>query len=311
MELRNIDYFLTVAEEGSLRGAARKLGLTQPALTKAVRRLEDETGVSLFDRRSRGVELTVYGQSFRRHARMFRASMVEAQSELDALRQGTAGLVRLGAGPSFMARIVPDVLRRFRGDHPRVKLQIAGGLDDALKERLRSGSLDLVVAALPPEGAELDLVRIPLMTDEYHVIADRAHPLRCRRQVQLADLLDYPWILPSPSTHLVSRLGVLFATAGLPAPQPMIETDIVATKLQLMDQSDYLSFHAVAHLKAQNVARIAPLAIEGAFWARRAGVMTRRGLEPNPAARALIDMIGAHCRELVAEPNGWSEAAAG
>jgi DNA-binding transcriptional LysR family regulator len=196
VELRNIEYFLAVAAEGSLRAAAKRLGLTQPALTKAMRRLEDEAGVSLFDRRSRGVSLTVYGQCFLRHARTIRAGMAEAESEIQALRNGTSGLVRVGAGPSWQSRVIPEAIRRFRSDRPGVKLRVIGGTDDVLKAELSIGALDMVVAAMP-EGTEApDLEGRALLVDEYRVIADRNHPLQTAAHCTVADLLDFPWICP-------------------------------------------------------------------------------------------------------------------
>lgn len=296
MELRNIEYFLTVAAEGSMRAAAKKLGLTQPALTKAMHRLEAEAGVSLFDRRSRGVSLTVYGESFRRHARTIRAGMAEAESEIRALRDGTSGLVRLGAGPSWQSRVIPDAVRLFRSHRPGVRLRVIGGTDNVLKAELRAGHLDLVVAAVP-EGEEApDLEGRALLVDEYRVIADRGHPLRTAGQSTVADLLDYPWILPNPETYLVRRLEVLMRSHGLTPPRPMIETDILELKLALMRDSTYLSFHAVDHLRSSGVSEIGPLPLEAAGWKRSAGIITRRGVEANPAAAHLADLIEELCR---------------
>jgi DNA-binding transcriptional LysR family regulator len=99
VELRNLEYFLAVVEHGSLRAAAQQLGVTQPALTKAVRRLEDSFGVLLFERRARGVALTTYGSALVRHARDLRSSVRAAWDELGALRTGSAGLVRVGRAP--------------------------------------------------------------------------------------------------------------------------------------------------------------------------------------------------------------------
>ncbi len=296
MELRNIEYFLAVAAEGSMRAAAKKLGLTQPALTKAMRRLEDEAGVSLFDRRSRGVSLTVYGQCFLRHARNIRAGMADAECEIQALRNGTSGLVRVGAGPAWQTRVLPEAIARFRADRPDVQLLVVGGTDDLLKAELRKGALDLAVAAMP-EGAEApDLEGRPLLEDEYRVIADARHPLHAQHNAQIADLLDYPWILPNPQTYLVRRLEVMMRAHGLTPPRPMIETDIVALKLELMRGSPYLSFHAVGHLASSGLPEIKPLSINGASWQRSAGIISRRGIEPNQAAAHLADIIETLCR---------------
>ncbi|MEZ5864240.1 MAG: LysR substrate-binding domain-containing protein [Geminicoccaceae bacterium] len=296
MELRNIEYFLTVAAEGSMRAAAKKLGLTQPALTKAMHRLEDEAGVTLFDRRSRGVSLTVYGESFRRHARTIRAGMAEAESEIQALRNGTSGLIRLGAGPSWQSRVIPEAIRRFRAARPDVQLRVTGSTDDVLKAELRAGHFDLVVAAVPEGDEAPDLESRALLVDEYRVIADRSHPLQTARDSTIADLLDYPWILPNPQTYLVRRLEVLMRSHGLTPPKPMVETDILELKLALMRDSTYLSFHAVGHLRSTGVSDICPIPLEPASWKRSAGIITRHGVEANPAAAHLADLIEELCR---------------
>ncbi|MCB1969165.1 MAG: LysR family transcriptional regulator [Geminicoccaceae bacterium] len=296
MEIRIIDYFLTVAESGSLRAAAKALGLTQPALTKSIRRLEDETGVELFERRARGVTLTEYGRSFLRHARALKASMSEARSEIEALKRGDAGQVRIGAGPSWQTRILPDVLPHFRQHNPGVRIRVMGGHDDALKADLRRGALDLVVAALPEPSDDPDLDTRTLMLDHYRVIADRNHPLHHTDRLEFGRLLDFPWILPARSTYLARRLEVMMRAKGLAPPRAVIETDIVALKLNLMRGSDYLSFHAVGHLEAVAECDIRPLPFPEAGWQRRAGLIMRHGIEPNAATHALIETIESVCR---------------
>jgi DNA-binding transcriptional LysR family regulator len=297
MELRNVDYFLTVASQGSIRGAARKLGLTQPALTKAVRRLEDEAGVPLFERQARGVTLTAYGDAFLRHARALKASMTEASSEIEALKRGTAGVVRIGAGPSWLMRIVPDAVRRFLAERPRAQVEISGGLDDALKISLRDGSLDLVLAAIPDAGLEPDLERESLLVDDYRVIADVGHPLHRSADPGLADFLAFPWILPRSATFMVGRLYALFRSRGLPTPAAVIETDVVPTKLELMRGAPYLSFHAIGHLEELNAAHVRPLAFCEPGWTREAGLIWRRGVEPNPLVGGLVEIIRRLCSE--------------
>jgi DNA-binding transcriptional LysR family regulator len=305
VELRNVDYFLTVVSEGSIRAAARRLGLTQPALTKAVQRLEDEAGVALFDRQARGVTLTNYGEVFLRHARALKASMVEASSEIDALKRGAAGLVRIGAGPSWLVRTIPEAIRRFQKERPRAQVQISGGLDDALKAALRAGELDLVLAALPDRRTESDLDREPLAVDDYRVIADIGHPLHREARPGLADFLAFPWILPRSQTFMVSRLDALFRANGLPTPQPAIETDVVTTKLELMRGTEFLSFHAIGHLRELGVEHIQPLPVGEPGWTREAGLIWRRDIDRPPLVEALAGII----RELSKERAGTKEEA--
>jgi DNA-binding transcriptional LysR family regulator len=300
MELRTIEYFLAIAQQGSLRAAARELGITQPALTKAMRRLEDEAGVALFDRKARGMTLTVYGQSLLRHARALRASLADATSEIRSLRAGTAGLVPVGAGPSWQRAILPEAIALFRSERPGVQLQVTGGTDDHLKAGLRAGTLDVVLAALPDVPLEPDLERKALIYDDYRVVAAAGHPLRRQNAIRLENLLAFPWILSGPETVLAERLRIIFRAHGLPAPEPVIETNITPLKLALMRNSAYLSFHAEMHLEETESGRIGPRDVPGATWRRAAGVMTRKGVEPNPAAAALAGTIERVCARVSA-----------
>ncbi len=296
MDLRTVDYFLTAVARGSLRAAAQELGVTQPALTKAIRRLEDSFGAPLFDRRARGVTPTAYGTALLRHAKDVKAAIHAAREEVDALRSGGAGFVKIGAGPSWQDAVLPDAIAELRTTRPGVRIHVTGGGDDQLKEQLKSGSLDFVLAAVPETPRiEPELAWRPLMADEYCVIADVGHPLRRRRPARTEDLLNYPWILPPATTYMVGRLQHVLRAAGLPAPVPAIETDVIPLKFALMRGSEYLSYHAAAHLRALDPGYIAPIAVPGTRAVRQAGLINRRGADFSPAAEALVRILQRRC----------------
>jgi len=296
MDLRTVDYFLTAVARGSLRAAAQELGVTQPALTKAIRRLEDSFGAPLFDRRARGVTPTAYGTALLRHAKDVKAAIHAAREEIDALRSGGAGFVKVGAGPSWQDAVLPDAIAELRTTRPGVRIHVTGGGDDQLKEQLKSGSLDFVLAAVPETPRiEPELAWRPLMADEYCVIADVGHPLRRRRPARTEDLLNYPWILPPATTYMVGRLQHVLRAAGLPAPVAAIETDVIPLKFALMRGSQYLSYHAAAHLTALDPGFIAPIDVPGTRAVRQAGLINRRGTDFSPAAEALVRILQRRC----------------
>jgi DNA-binding transcriptional LysR family regulator len=109
------------------------------------------------------------------------------------------------------------------------------------------------------------------------------------------DLLAYPWILPSSSTYMVGRLHHLLQAARVPMPVPAIETDVISLKLALMRGSDYLSYHAAAHLASMDSGRIQPLDVPGTRAVRHAGLITRQGIELGPAAQALVAILDRRC----------------
>ncbi len=298
-DLRTVDYFLMAVARGSLRAAAQDLGVTQPALTKAIRRLEDSFGVPLFDRQARGVTPTVYGTAILRHAKDVKAALGAAWDEVEALRTGGAGLVKIGAGPSWQDAVLPEAIAELRTVRPGVRVHVTGSNDDQLKEQLKSGALDFVLAAVPEtQRLEPELAWQPLLADEYCVIADVNHALRKRGNVRPEDLLAYPWILPPATSYMVSRLHHLLRAAGLPPPVPSIETNVITLKFALMRDNDYLSYHAAAHLASLNPGFIEPIEVPGVRTVRQAGLINRRGIDFSPAATALIKILERRCLEL-------------
>ena len=171
-------------------------------------------------------------------------------------------------------------------------IHVTGGGDDQLKEQLKSGALDFVLAAVPETPRiEPEMTWWPLLADEYCVIADIGHPLRRRKKIKAEHLLGYPWILPPATTYMVGRLQHVLRAAGLPAPAAAIETDVIPLKFALMRGSQYLSYHAAAHLTALNPGFIAPIDVPGTRAVRQAGLITRRGTDLSPAAKALVGIL--------------------
>ena len=111
------------------------------------------------------------------------------------------------------------------------------------------------------------------------------------------DLLAYPWILPPATSYMVGRLHHLLRAAGLPPPLPSIETDVMPLKLALMKDSDYLSYHAAAHLAGFAPGHIKPIEVPGTRTVRQAGLINRRGIDFSPAAKALIRILERICVE--------------
>jgi len=295
-DLRTIEYFIAAVARRSLRAAAQELGVTQPALTKAIRRLEDSFGAPLFDRQARGVTPTAYGTALLRHAKDVQAAVRAAREEVDALRTGSVGLAKVGAGPSWQDAVLPEAIAELRMTRPGIRVHVTGGGDDQLKEQLKIGALDFVLAAVPETPRlEPELAWKPLLADEYCVVADIGHPLRRRHAVRAEDLLGYPWILPPATTYMVGRLHHLLRAAGLPAPVPAIETDVMPLKFALMRDSEYLSYHASAHLAALGPGHIAPLEVPGTRAVRQAGLINRRGADLSPAAKSLVGILQRRC----------------
>jgi DNA-binding transcriptional LysR family regulator len=175
MELRHLRYFTTIAEERSITRAAERLWIAQPGLSTQIRRLEAELGVKLFERHSRGVDLTDAGEVFLERARAALAAAELARSTGSDLEAGVVGTVRLGVATEAPAHVVPSLLAAFGRERPEVDVSVLQSYSGALLRDLRDGRLDAVVAASIFGSAELRSVR--LASEPWVVLVGPGHRL--------------------------------------------------------------------------------------------------------------------------------------
>ncbi|MEV6877523.1 LysR family transcriptional regulator [Amycolatopsis sp. NPDC051128] len=197
MELRQLRYFLAVAEELHFGRAAERLHIVQPAVSQQVRRLERELGVSLFGRTTRSVSLTEAGQRFLPHARAVLAAADRAADSVTEFRAPAAS-VRLGTSEGLGDRL-DRLLRSFTRLLPEAQLELVHAPTAQRLQRVRDGSLDATIVRGRWPSSGLDLT--PLWTDEVLVALPAAHPLASAEVVSFADLATLPARLSSPERN--------------------------------------------------------------------------------------------------------------
>jgi DNA-binding transcriptional LysR family regulator len=289
MDLPELRYFEAVASHGSFSAAALALGITQPGLTKAVRRLEASLDCKLLRRLARGVALTEQGQALLRHSRQLSVQLLDARAEVRAVGGGAVGRISIGAGPSWLTSALPGVVARMASDYPGLSFRVAGGFLNDLIERLRSADLDLVIAAIPsriPEG----LRAITLTQGTLAVAVRDGHPLTTRTGLRAIDTLDHAWVLPGRAVLSRLRLEALFRVRGLEPPEATIEADSVSFIAGVLRQSDMLSF-MTSQFVGSGLDGIVPLSIPELSSERSAGIMLRASAAVSPAAEALIEAM--------------------
>lgn len=295
MESRDLTYFLQVASARHVRRAAEALGLTQPALTKSIARLERELEARLFDRTPKGVSLTPLGQLLVKHATRLQLDMDEAKRELGDLSAGETGILRIGSGVSLAQHLLPTACTILLDDYPRISLDITTGTGQRLIAALRDGSLDLVVSGVR-ENPDSDLRHEVIMEDEVMVIARYGHPLhRCRRMT-LEELAKQHWVLSKSGSLLSNWLIDHYRQTGLIPPVATVETDSLSTQLSIVSGSDLLCFQSWTSIRHSPLHKsIRPLASAPLVWRRRIGITYRdRGYYPKAAYR-LIEILKSMC----------------
>jgi len=193
MELRQLRYFVAVAEIGHFTRAADALHVAQPSLSQQIRSLERELGVGLFERTSRRVRLTAAGESLLPHARRALAAVEDARHELREQLVAPTGPARLGTTPTVAIHLLPAWLAAFNQAFPRVEVQLLEGGALALETDLVNGSIDLAVVTLPLHHTFLETA---IILDEELLLGVTAdHALAQRAEVALAEAAEEPFVL--------------------------------------------------------------------------------------------------------------------
>lgn len=194
MELRHLRYFVATAELEHFGRAAARLSIVQPALSKQIRELESELGISLFERLPRGVRLTAAGRAFLRDARALLQGAEAAAQHARDTAAGHAGRLRIAfVDTAIYHAVLPRIFERFRQRFPRVQLELAQQTSLAQGEALRDGAIDLGFVFHRPAGLRT-LAHLPITSDRIVLAAPARHPLAGRRSVRLAELQDEPFI---------------------------------------------------------------------------------------------------------------------
>jgi LysR family nitrogen assimilation transcriptional regulator len=213
MDLKQLEYFRHVAELGSFTRAASFLSVVQPALSRQVRQLEAELGQNLFDRNGRGVVLTHAGTRLLEHTRGILLQVGRARQELEEQRNGDSGHLVLGLPPSLGRSVTVPLVKAFGQQLPNASLATVEGLSAYMLEWLNVGRLDCALVYNAPDSPSLDIQ--PLLDDQLFLIAPRAVNAvrKARKSITLAELADYPLIIPS-RPHSI-RMSVENALAGV------------------------------------------------------------------------------------------------
>lgn len=197
LSLRQVRYFIAVAENGSVTGAAQQLSVSQSTVTEAVKGLEDELGVELIERQARGVALTYKGQQFLRHAHRILAEVNDAQRALHGGDAPVAGTLLLGVTTLVAGYCLSDLLARFRRVFPAVQVSVVEDTRDYLEHLLLNGEIDVAVIIVSNLEDSLALQTETLQTSSYHLWLPAGHRLLRSGPVSVKELAEESLIVLS------------------------------------------------------------------------------------------------------------------
>lgn len=210
--LSSLRLFMQVAHNRSFSETARAAHLSQPALSRTIRLLEDDLEVRLFDRNSRNVALTPAGEALLPIVERLTSDFDYAFSELALSFAGERGRVVVGALPSMAAGVLPDAMARFHQSHPQVDIVIRDQLSGTLYQAMRERQIDMALTT-PPEEDGFDFV--PLLEDPLVLVVQKGGPLDDGRAAKWSVFADHPFIAMSPSSSVRKLTDAALAEAGL------------------------------------------------------------------------------------------------
>lgn len=192
--LRQLQFFVAAAEAGSVTAAARALSISQSSVTEAIRALEDDLGVTLFDRQARGLLITHKGSAFLRHARQILADVATARTAFRDDAEQTTGRLSLGVTSLVAGYVLSDILQRFRRAHPQVTLNVTEDNGDYLQHLLIGGELDVAVLLTSSVKDRMALHVETLLVSPYRLWLPLGHPLAQQEAIALEELAGQPLI---------------------------------------------------------------------------------------------------------------------
>ena len=289
--------FIAVADTGSLRAAARKLGLTQPSLTKSLRQLETQLEVAIITRTSHGVTLTSAGVLLLEHARLIESEIRRTNDEFRRMRGRSDARISVGLSISLAAGLLGEAVRLLRARDPDISVRIVEGTHERLVADVRQGLCDFALMPIGARGHLLDLRIRPLFEERIVVVGRAGHP--CTGASSLCDLAACDWITPRRQGVLNELIDRQAGKLGLSAIRWMVECNSATTYWDMIAGSDLVGLALLTDLESRNARAFGVVALLDlpALPSVTVALLHRPDAAPAGSAAALAEL----CRDLAGQ----------
>ena len=286
-----LKHFRAVYDEGSLGKAGVRLGVSQPALSKSLRRLEDLLGVELFERTTGGMLPTKFGHALAQPARSIETELDQIRTDISRLNNSVSGQLSFGVSQAVSDTSLTNVTLRLREARPDLRLNIVEGLTEDLISKVLEGAIEFALCTRVSADSP-DIEVLPLYLDRFVVVAGVGHDLAVKTGILPGDLHQYPWVMHHRSSRVRQSLGFLFASAGLNTPWPHVETTSQGHIKNLVIASNYLAFLPEHHVQAEiRSGLIKVLDLAGFSWSRQVSAVCKANRPLSPAGQIVIEEL--------------------
>ena len=272
--------------------AAAAMNISQPAATKLLQQLEETFDVPLFKRVARGMTTTPYGDALVRHARWVLTDFGVVCEELEALRSGLSGSLRIGSVPGAVPELLAPTLVSYQREHERVAVSVVVDTSDVMLRQLARGEVDLMLGRLTEDHSAEDFDSVPLLGEAQVVVVRKGHPLLRRKSVTLNELVQWPWLLQPPGSPQRGRFEAALREAGIRERLRVTETASPIAMTALLEHSDMAAVmpaSQAAHYTRLGLLRVLPAEVP--MRVPPIYLITRRAHSLSPAAAAFVALL--------------------
>jgi DNA-binding transcriptional LysR family regulator len=251
LKLRDLHILSTVVRFGSMAKAASHLTMTQPAISQSVADLEAAIGVRLLDRGPRGVMPTIYGETLLKRGTEAFDALKQSVRDIEFLADNGSGEVWVGTSESYMSGgSLAAMIQKMARQHPRVAVHVVEANTAAMEFReVRERKVDLMLGRISGAVDDEDLNVDFLFEEPILAVAGSSHPLASRRNIELDELANEPWILAPPNTAVRDLVGAAFRAKGLQPPRLSVTTYSMQLRMQLLATGRYLTVFPASLVK--------------------------------------------------------------
>ncbi len=291
LKTQDMIMLITLSKEKTILQSATAMQLSQPAITKRLQDLEKSLGVILFQRMSRGVEATPFGEILIKHSHIVLNQIRQAEDEVSDLFKGKGGRINIGVPSGAAAELVSKSIAKILKKRKNIKINIIEEYNAKLIPLLKCGDIDLIVGRLPEKDKYSDIKLKKLYKEKLEVVVRNKHPLTKKDKVKINDLFDWDWIMPLKNTIIYSQLQDFFYDKKLTMPNVSIYSSSRLTNMKVLKSRDLITAFPQESIKDEiKFKKVTGLNIDMAKVASFVGIITREDGFLSPAAQMFIDI---------------------
>lgn len=300
LKLRDLRILAAVAKAGSMARAARKLLMSQPAVSKAVQDLEAILGARLFDRTPRGIEPTALGSVMLHRVTAALNELSQGASDLEFLSNPTHGELRVVCSEGMASGILPVILQRLLNVRPGLSFHVfaSDSPDQSYGRLVVSRDVEIMLGRYPKPFMSTDLEVEHLFDDPLVVVAGRHHPAARRRKLKLTQLMDEAWILMPTQAAIAGVVHNVFTASGLPVPKAAVYTMSIHVRYAMLASGNFITTMPASSLRVshlQSLMTILPVDIPGG--PNPVGLVKAKGRTLSPVAELFAETARAVSRQ--------------